>query len=164
MSCECGCGKLTNINPRNGKLRRFRCGHQGWSRPRKSWRVEESGCWTWIRSEKGNGYGQKWQRGKPSTAHRAVYEEYRGKIPEGMVLHHRCGNKMCVNPGHLEPVSTAKNIRYACHGEGTDAKQRQVDEIRRRAGKGEPAAAVARSLGVRVRWAQRVVQGACWAD
>jgi len=41
-------------------------------------------------------------RGARELAHRWVYRILVGEIPEGRVLHHRCFNKGCVNPHHLE--------------------------------------------------------------
>jgi hypothetical protein len=40
-----------------------------------------SGCWPWARNITRLGYGEAGGRLKP--AHRAVYEELRGNIPEG---------------------------------------------------------------------------------
>lgn len=45
------------------------------------------------------------------AAHRLAYEELRGPIPSGLELDHKCRVRGCVNPWHLEPVTTAENIR-----------------------------------------------------
>lgn len=34
-----------------------------------------------------------------------------GPIPEGMYLDHLCSVKRCVNPAHLEPVTSKENAR-----------------------------------------------------
>jgi hypothetical protein len=44
------------------------------------------------------------------VAHRLVYEELVGPIPEGMELDHLCRNTSCVNPAHLEPVPHRVNV------------------------------------------------------
>ncbi|WP_369010576.1 HNH endonuclease signature motif containing protein, partial [Bacillus cereus] len=46
-------------------------------------------------------------------AHRYVYENLSGPIPEGMELDHLCRNPPCVNPDHLDPVTHEENMRRA---------------------------------------------------
>jgi hypothetical protein len=43
-------------------------------------------------------------------AHRIAYELLVGPISEGMQLDHLCRNPSCVNPTHLEPVTSQENI------------------------------------------------------
>jgi hypothetical protein len=62
---------------------------------------------------------------KPMMAHRASYEFHVGAIPDGLQIDHLCLNKACVNPAHMEPVTSQENTRraFACqkirrpHGE-----------------------------------------------
>ena len=74
----------------------------------------ESGCWLWTGQTKG-GYGQvdfvdELGRRKIVAAHRVIWEELRGPIPEGHVLDHvKCGVKLCCNPDHLEAITMAEN-------------------------------------------------------
>jgi len=65
------------------------------------WRVSENGCWEWSRGTS-NGYGMIWKDGRSQRAHRVVYECAMGPIPKRLVLHHKCENRLCVNPDHLE--------------------------------------------------------------
>lgn len=73
------------------------------------------GCWQWISTVNSEGYGQIRISGKQRGAHRVVYEELVGPIPEGLQLDHLCRNRSCVNPDHLEPVTHRENWRRGDH-------------------------------------------------
>ena len=70
----------------------------------------ETGCWLWIRRTKDNGYG--WC-GKRTSAHRRAWELYRGPIPPGLFVLHRCDTPLCVNPDHLFLGTNSDNINDA---------------------------------------------------
>lgn len=42
-------------------------------------------------------------------AHRLAYEGLVGPIPEGLQIDHLCRVRNCVNPEHLEPVTSREN-------------------------------------------------------
>lgn len=73
-----------------------------------------NGCWEWKGPITWNGYGifvyGQDHVPKGTTAHRAVYQELVGKIPESMQLDHLCKNKLCVNPSHMEVVTARENL------------------------------------------------------
>jgi hypothetical protein len=71
----------------------------------------DTGCWIWQSSLNTNGYGQFRLKGKIRKAHRAAWLIFRGPIPKGMTLDHKCRNIKCVNPKHLELVSVSENVR-----------------------------------------------------
>lgn len=74
--------------------------------------VDQSGmCWEWRGLVADNGYGKFATNGRRTLAHRVSYQLICGPIPTGLVLDHLCCNKSCVNPEHLEPVTTAENNR-----------------------------------------------------
>lgn len=58
-----------------------------------------------------NGYGLLYAGGREFKAHRALYMAYKGAIPRGHVLHHVCGEKLCVNPAHLEALTPSEHMR-----------------------------------------------------
>jgi hypothetical protein len=71
-----------------------------------------SGCWLWTGTVTTHGYGQFAYYGiKHRSAHRYVYEQINGRVPDGLVLDHKCRVRSCVNPDHLEPVTYAENTR-----------------------------------------------------
>lgn len=83
-------------------------------------KVDASGpCWEWTASlGKTGGYGKYTipyrdgtGRSKHVYAHRHAYTTLVGEIPEGMQLDHLCRNRKCVNPDHLEPVTSRENNR-----------------------------------------------------
>jgi hypothetical protein len=63
-------------------------------------------CWPWRGTHESTGYVRF--RGRP--AHRVVYEALVGPIPEGLVIDHLCHNKLCMNPEHLEAVTSVENL------------------------------------------------------
>lgn len=81
-----------------------------------------SGCWLWLGTTDGKGYGRLNFCGGPVLAHRLSYEMHMGPIPEGLALDHLCRNPYCINPDHLEPVTIAENTRRGHVGE----KNRQI--------------------------------------
>lgn len=74
-------------------------------------RSDPDGCWLWIGRTKPDGYVQRRWFGKKVYIHRTAYELEVGAIPDGLVLDHLCRVRHCVNPAHLEPVTTRENIR-----------------------------------------------------
>jgi hypothetical protein len=68
-------------------------------------------CWEWQASRGSKGYGQSWW--KPAKraigAHQVAYLLTYGEIPEGLQVAHTCHNKLCCNPAHLEPQTSADN-------------------------------------------------------
>lgn len=74
-------------------------------------------CWIWKKA-KNNGYGRFQANRIRILAHRFSYMINIGHIFDGMVIHHKCNNKMCVNPKHLKQVTTKQNTNYHFNGDG----------------------------------------------
>jgi len=67
-------------------------------------------CWNWRGHKNAYGYGDFKINEKHLQAHRFSYELIKGKIPEGLQLDHLCRNRSCVNPDHLEAVTSKVNL------------------------------------------------------
>lgn len=67
--------------------------------------ISENGCWMWVGwfrlITKNGGYGGIKVKGVSYLAHRLSYEEFKGEIPKGMYVLHKCDTPECVNPDHL---------------------------------------------------------------
>lgn len=74
-------------------------------------RRSDAECWLWLAATAGAGYGQFGANGKSVRAHRYAYEALVGPIPDGLEIDHLCNIRLCVNPGHMEPVTHAENVR-----------------------------------------------------
>lgn len=44
-------------------------------------------------------------------AHRLAYAAAHGPIPKGLVIDHLCRTKRCINPAHLEAVTSRENTQ-----------------------------------------------------
>lgn len=69
----------------------------------------DSGCWCWEGAKDQKGYGKSWDH-RHWRAHRWSYTYFIGPMPDGLVTDHLCRNHSCVNPWHLEPVTTRENL------------------------------------------------------
>jgi hypothetical protein len=115
--CLCGCGDVTTVAKKTdrrhgtvkGKPRKFVRGHHRRLPDKARYEVEKgqlpTPCWVWRGYVGAHGYGHT----GTDLAHRYFYRKYVGPIPKGLVLHHACSLKTCVNPDHLEPISKREN-------------------------------------------------------
>lgn len=70
-----------------------------------------TGCWLWL-GAKTKGYGDvRAPEFGMRKAHRLSYIAFRGPVDDRLVIDHKCSNPSCVNPDHLEPVTSAENTR-----------------------------------------------------
>ena len=59
--------------------------------------ITESGCWIWNKYCDRGGYGNFTYNKYPHKAHRWSYELYKGLIPDGLLVCHKCDIPCCVN-------------------------------------------------------------------
>jgi hypothetical protein len=70
-------------------------------------------CWLWTGAVDKGGYGRGRIRTSTETstlAHRQAFHQLRAPIPAGLELDHLCHQARCVNPWHLEPVTSVVNL------------------------------------------------------
>ncbi len=73
--------------------------------------IAPSGCWLWRGSTRATrGYGVMRYRTRREYSHRFAYMMVHGGIPKSLVIDHLCRVRHCVNPAHLEAVTSGTNV------------------------------------------------------
>lgn len=106
--CKCDCGKeklVRALDLKTGATRSCGCLYKKPGilvRVKNRAVITDRGCWEW-RTPRG-GYAYTQVDGVKMPVHRAVYEQVRGPIPDGLEVCHNCpggDNPTCCNPDHL---------------------------------------------------------------
>lgn len=64
--------------------------------------ITDEDCWLWTDTPRNDGYGRvKKMFIHDEGAHRVSYKLYKGTIPKGLYVLHKCDSPLCVNPNHL---------------------------------------------------------------
>lgn len=92
----------------------------------------ENECWLWTAYCTPNGYGQVAINRYPHKAHRVAWEITNGPIPDGLTIDHvrarGCMSRACVNPAHLEPVTSRTNTLRGDSPAATNARKSQCPQ------------------------------------
>lgn len=68
---------------------------------------DQDGCWNWKGHIARKGYGSF--HSKERLAHRVSYLLFKGELIKNLTIDHLCRNRKCVNPDHLEQVTSKEN-------------------------------------------------------
>ena len=139
-----------------------------------------SGCWLWTAGYfKDSGYGSFRVSTDPRKsnegAHRVSWKLYRGSIPEGYCILHRCDVRECVNPDHLFIGTKGDNnrdtsqkgrhytgTRYAAPGELHPMVKLTNENVAHIRASDETGAALARKFNVSQTQILRIRQRKSW--
>ena len=127
---------------------------------------EELGaCWEWQGAKFTTGYGQLQEEiwGDRYT-HRWSFKHHTGQpIPEELLIRHKCDNRCCVNPAHLELGTRKDNVsdmterHYKPHNR--KFTKEQIDEIKIMRESGSPYKDIATKYDCNRRTIERIFTG-----
>lgn len=131
-------------------------------------------CWPWIGTG-ANGYGTigPGGRGVPKVpAHRVSWELHNGHIPKnedehhGTVVRHKCNNRLCVNPKHLELGTQADNVKDMWVNKGAPRGNARLTESQIASIRADPRSSrqLAPIYGVSDAHIRSIRQGRAWKD
>lgn len=128
----------------------------------------EGGCWLWLGYVDPQGYGRcQIERLKrpagTARAHRVGWAHLHGtRLHPSVDLHHRCENKRCVNPDHLEALARGAHQRLHVH-EGSVLTEADVVAMREERQAGASLPDLAEKYGTTYSNVGYICRGKSWA-
>jgi HNH endonuclease len=118
-------------------------------------------CWVWLKycetKGRSKGYPKIQIEGRKRRAHRWYYETwYEVELSRDEHLDHKCENRSCVNPEHLEVVTELEN-----HHRRSKITQEIADRVRAL----HPllgTAEVAATFEISPSYVHKILSGKCW--
>ena len=92
----------------------------------------ETPCWLWTMADSGNGrgggYGRMKLNNRTCAAHIVSFVNAHGYVPGNKQIDHKCRNRRCVNPDHLQIVTNKRNaiLREIANGRRKPPRQRKA--------------------------------------
>ena len=141
---------------------------------------KKNGCWEWMEPTHPNGYGYTtcYETNKREHVHRVSFRLFRGDIPEGLYVCHKCDNRKCIAPDHLFLGTAQENMLdakskgrmehvklMACKGEknpNSKLDDEKVRCIRKEISEGIKCTVIARKYGVRSTLIYYIRDGKAW--
>jgi hypothetical protein len=126
---------------------------------------DENECWNWVAALDGKGYGQLRYHYKQYISSRLSWEVFKGPIPEGKLVLHKCDNRKCVNPNHLYVGTYSDNMgdresrnRAPDAGRPIRHSHEYVENIRQLHKEGNSQMAISRLLHISQSFISQVVR------
>lgn len=123
-----------------------------------------NGCWLWTGYTWRDGYGFIRVRNKFRRVYRVMWEEFYGvELSSEVVVRHKCHNKLCINPNHLELGSQIDNVADECiRGMHGKLNSEAVKVIRYLRSKGTSNRQLARAYKVSCSTISQITNNMAW--
>lgn len=142
-------------------------------RAREFWERVEIGelevCWAWVGHRTQEGYGVLHRKQRNRPAHRVAWLLSYGAEPSGVVMH-KCDNRACCNPLHLQDGTPLENTldmvskgRAWSFGNRVVLEPEKVQRLRELSADGWTGRAIAAEMGVSTATVSRVLSRQRWA-